>query len=35
MVDEEDIETPRVEVAQMKLEIPLSGQQQKEKISFL
>ena len=35
MVDEEDVETPRVEVTRLKLEMPSGGQQQKEKISFL
>jgi hypothetical protein len=35
VIDEEDVETPRVEVTKLKLEMPISGQQQKEKISFL
>jgi hypothetical protein len=35
VVDEEDIETPRVEVTRLKLEMPSTGQQQKEKLSFL
>ena len=35
VIDEEDIETPRVEVIKMKLEIPANSQQQKEKLSFL
>jgi hypothetical protein len=35
VVDEEDVETPRVEVTRLKLEMPSTGQQQKEKLSFL